>query len=239
MKEMIIRQRRLLLNDRDPRHGLTLPIDLFLRSLAQDAGDKAVAVILSGSGSDGSRGVVEVSKAGGTVFCESPDTAQFVGMPLSAIQTGHVDQVMAPDDIAAAIAALRPSDTVESTRQLQDDARGVDAILKLLRDEYAIDFSHYKAGTVTRRIERRLAFNRANDALAALEHRIIPDLVERGKSEEQIRVCVPGCATGQEAYSIAILLHEALIARRRAINVKILATDVHKASLEVASAGLY
>ena len=100
MKEMIIRQRRLLLNDRDPRHGLTLPIDLFLRSLAQDAGDKAVAVILSGSGSDGSRGVVEVSKAGGTVFCESPDTAQFNGMPLSAIQTGHVDQVMAPDDIA-------------------------------------------------------------------------------------------------------------------------------------------
>ena len=273
MKEMIIRQRRLLLNDRDPRHGLTLPIDLFLRSLAQDAGDKAVAVILSGSGSDGSRGVVEVSKAGGTVFCESPDTAQFNGMPLSAIQTGHVDQVMAPDDIAAAIAALRPSDTVESTRQLQDDARGVDAILKLLRDEYAIDFSHYKAGTVTRRIERRLAFNRAididtyvqqlhsdprelsslyedlligvtrffrdNDAFAALEHRIIPDLVERGKSEEQIRVWVPGCATGQEAYSIAILLHERLTARQQRTRVKILATDVHKASLEVASAGVY
>src|SRR6185369_15006533 len=169
----------------------------------------------------------------------SPDTAQFNGMPLSAIQTGHVDQVMAPGDIAAAIAALRPSDTVESTRQLQDDARGVDAILKLLRDEYAIDFSHYKAGTVTRRIERRLALNRSldidmyveqlradarelsslyedlligvtrffrdDDAFEMLEHRVIPDLVDRIDPQDQIRVWVPGCATGQEAYSIAML----------------------------------
>ncbi len=95
-KEMIIRQRRLLLNDRDPRHGLTLPIDLFFRSLAQDAGERSIAVILSGSGSDGSRGVQEISKAGGTVFCESPDTAQFNGMPLSAMRTGTVDQVLPP-----------------------------------------------------------------------------------------------------------------------------------------------
>jgi two-component system CheB/CheR fusion protein len=88
MKEMIIQQRRLLLNDRDPRVGLTLPIDLFLRSLAHAAGQRAVAVILSGSGSDGSRGILDISKAGGTVFCESPDTAQFNGMPLSAMRTG-------------------------------------------------------------------------------------------------------------------------------------------------------
>ena len=86
MKEMIIRERRLLLSDRDPRHGLTLPIDLFFRSLAQDVGERAVAVVLSGSGSDGSRGVQEISSAGGVVFCESPDTAQFNGMPLSAMR---------------------------------------------------------------------------------------------------------------------------------------------------------
>ena len=273
MKEMIIRQRRLLLNDRDPRHGLTLPIDLFLRSLAQDVGEQAVAVILSGSGSDGSRGVLEISKAGGTVFCESPDTAQFNGMPLSAIQTGHVDRVMAPEEIALAVASLRHSGSEQSSDPPSDDVRGVDAILKLLRDEYAIDFSHYKAGTVTRRIERRLAFNRAldidmyveqlrsdprelsslyedlligvtrffrdTDAFEALERRIIPDLVDRAESEDQIRVWVPGCATGQEAYSIAILLHERLKARRQAVRVKILATDVHKASLDVASSGFY
>ena len=274
MKEMIIRQRRLLLNDRDPRHGLTLPIDLFFRSLAQDAGERAVAVILSGSGSDGSRGVQEVSKAGGTVFCESPDTAQFNGMPLSAMRTGTVDQVLPPEEIAAAVTALgRPEEDAPAARPASDGERGVDAILRLLRDEYAIDFSHYKAGTVTRRIERRLAFNRSldidmyveqlrsdprelsslyedlligvtrffrdDDAFSVLEHRIIPELVERTEADQQIRVWVPGCATGQEAYSIAMLLHERLSARQRPVKVKILATDVHKSSLEVASAGLY
>src|SRR6476646_188800 len=163
MKEMIIRQRRLLLNDRDPRLGLTLPIDLFFRSLAQALGPRAVAVILSGSGSDGSRGVQEISKMGGTVFCESPDTAQFNGMPLSALRTGKVDQVLPPQEIALAIAALGHADNAPSATRPTDDDRGVDAILRLLRDEYAIDFSHYKPATVTRRIERRLALNRSLD----------------------------------------------------------------------------
>ena len=274
MKEMIIRQRRLLLNDRDPRHGLTLPIDLFFRSLAQDVGERAVAVILSGSGSDGSRGIQAVSKTGGTVFCESPDTAQFNGMPLSAISTGAVDHVLPPEEIALAVAAVgHPPTEGPHDGPPTDEERGVDAILRLLRDEYGIDFSHYKAGTVTRRIERRLALNRSldidmyveqvrsdprelsslyedlligvtrffrdDDAFEALEHRIIPELVERTDTDEQIRVWVPGCATGQEAYSIAMLLQERLLARRKTLKVKILATDVHKASLEVASAGFY
>ena len=276
VKEMIIRQQRLLLSDKDPRHGLTLPIDLFFRSLAHDRGDKAVAVVLSGSGSDGSRGILEVSRLGGMVFCESPDTAQFNGMPLSAIRTGTVDHVLPPEEIALAVAALgRPpapagssGDGAESSEE-----RGVQAILQLLRDEYAIDFSHYKASTVTRRIERRLALNRSLDvemylaqlrsdprelsslyedlligvtrffrdeeSYEALEYRVIPEIVERTSPDEQIRVWVAGCATGEEPYSIAMLLHERLAERRRPVNVKILATDVHKASLEVASAGVY
>ena len=273
MKEMIIRQRRLLLNDRDPRHGLTLPIDLFFRSLAHDVGDRAVAVILSGSGSDGSRGVQEISKAGGMVLCESPDTAQFNGMPLSALRTGQVDQVLPPEEIALALAELGKRRVKPEPSEPPIEESGVEAILRLLRDEYGIDFSHYKAGTVTRRIERRLALNRSLDidayveqvrsdprelsslyedlligvtrffrdeeAFEALEHRIIPELIDRADPDEHIRVWVPGCATGQEAYSIAMLFHERLAARRRAFKVKILATDVHKASLELASAGLY
>lgn len=274
MKEMIIRQRKLLLNDKDPRVALTLPIDLFFRSLAHDLGDRAVAVVLSGSGSDGSRGVQEVNRAGGIVFCESPDTAQFNGMPLSAMRTGVVEQVLPPEEIAAAIVALGRNGSAQSeAKPSPEDERGVDAILRLLREEYAIDFSHYKASTVVRRIERRLALNRSldidmyveqlrgdprelsslyedlligvtrffrdDDAFATLEQRVIPELLDRIPPEEQIRVWVPGCATGQEAYSIAILLHEALAARRRPINVKLLATDVHKASLEIAGAGLY
>src|SRR6185503_1713673 len=165
MKEMIIRHGKLLLSDKDPRHGLTLPIDLFFRSLAQDLGPRAVAVVLSGSGSDGSRGIQEISKAGGTVFCQSPDSAQFNGMPLSAMRTGHVDHVLPPDEIAVALAALARSGSAAPSRQsaTTDGERGVEAILRLLRDEYAIDFSHYKASTVVRRIERRLALNRSLD----------------------------------------------------------------------------
>jgi two-component system, chemotaxis family, CheB/CheR fusion protein len=278
MKEMIIRDRRLLLSDRDPRHGLALPIDHFFRSLAQDVGERAIAVILSGSGSDGSRGVQEVRRVGGVVFCESTDTAKFNGMPLSAIGTNAVDQVLAPEEIAAAIAAIaHPSVAVPpGPDQAEGDDLGVNAILRLLRDGYGIDFSHYKASTVTRRIERRLALNRSIDldtyveqirgnsrelnslyedlligvtrffrddeTFEALAQRVIPDIIERAKSDapdDQIRVWISGCATGQEAYSIAILFHEQLSARRRPVNLKILATDVHKASLEVASAGIY
>jgi len=270
MKEMIIRGRRLLLSDRDPRHGLTLPIDLFLRSLAHDVGERSVAVILSGSGSDGSRGVPEIGKAGGTVFCESPDTAQFNGMPLSAMRTGKVDHVLPPEEIALALADLGGP---EASGSNTDDEGGVAAILHLLREEYGIDFSHYKAGTVTRRIERRLALNRALDidtyveqlrsdprelsslyedlligvtrffrdeeTFATLEHRIVPELIERTDPGDHVRIWIPGCATGQEAYSIAILLHERMRALQKTVKVKILATDVHQASLDVASAGVY
>ena len=272
MKEMIIRHGKLLLSDKDPRHGLTLPIDLFFRSLAQDMGPRAVAVVLSGSGSDGSRGIQEVSKAGGTVFCQSPDSAQFNGMPLSAMRTGHVAHVMPPEELAGALAALG-HDGTRALMPVASDERGIDAILHLLRDEYAIDFSHYKASTVVRRIERRLGLNRSrdidvyveqlrsdpaelnslyedlligvtrffrdDDAFDVLQHRILPELLERTPPEEQIRVWVPGCATGQEAYSIGMLLHEQLAEGGRAGNLKILATAVHKASLDFAGAGVY
>ena len=276
MKEMTIQNRRLQLKDRDPRHGLALPIDHFFRSLAQDVGERAVAVVLSGSGSDGSRGIQDVSRAGGTVFCETPDTAGFNGMPLNAIATGIVDQVLPPDEIAEAIAAIGRPVLARASGADEEDDEGVGVILQLLRDEYAIDFSHYKASTVTRRIERRLALNstldletyvrrlrtdprelnslyedlligvtrffRDEEAFALLEQQIVPDIIERvakETGEHQIRVWVPGCATGQEAYSIAMILHEQLSARRLPVNLKILATDVHKASLDVASAGVY
>jgi two-component system CheB/CheR fusion protein len=275
MKEMIIRDRRLLLSDRDPRHGLALPIDHFFRSLAQDVGDRAVAVVLSGSGSDGSRGVQEVSRVGGVVFCESPETAKFNGMPMSTIATGAVDDVLPPEEIATRIAELgQAGDGLHVDAEDGDDL-GVTAILRLLRDEYAIDFSHYKTSTVSRRIERRLALNRAldidvyveqlrrdprelnslyedlligvtrffrdDDAFGVLEQKVVPDIVDRAlaREGEPIRVWVPGCATGQEAYSVAMLLHEAIAARGRSAQLKILATDVHRASLEAASAGLY
>jgi two-component system, chemotaxis family, CheB/CheR fusion protein len=271
-KEMTIKQRRLLLSNKEPRQGLALPIDVFFRSLAQDVGERSIAVILSGSGSDGSRGIQDVHRAGGLVFTESSDTAKFTGMPTSALKTGVVDQVLSPEGIAAAISGIgKPSlDEAPSGSVPRSE---VEAILQLLHDDYGIDFSHYKATTVERRIERRLALNhslnldayleqlrsdprelnslyedlligvtrffRDEDAFSVLAERVIAELVERSAPNEQIRIWVPGCATGQEAYSIAMLLFEALTSRDRPVNVKILASDVHKASLNVASAGIY
>src|SRR5215470_8848098 len=98
-KQMIIRDRRLLLSDKERTHGLTLPIDHFFRSLAQDMGPDAVGIILSGTGSDGSRGVREIKRLGGRVFVENPESAKFDGMPLSALATGMVDQSAPAGDI--------------------------------------------------------------------------------------------------------------------------------------------
>src|SRR5262245_569779 len=110
-KEMIIRERRLVLTDKDPTQGLSLPIDQFFRSLAQDQGPQAVAIVLSGSGSDGSRGIVDIKRAGGMVLAESVVSAKFDGMPLSAQATGVVDDARMPRDLARILCGLAPLET--------------------------------------------------------------------------------------------------------------------------------
>ena len=277
MKEMIIRDRRLLLSDKDPRHGLTLPIDIFFRSLAKDVGDHAIAVVLSGSGSDGSRGILEVSKAGGVVFCESVETAKFNGMPGSAIRTGVVDRVLPPEEIADAVAALgrggalaqiagggRRRPRHRRRRDSRPAAHRIRHRLLALQDRHG--HAPHRAAARAQPIARsrglpRSAAQRSARAELALRgsadrrHAVLPR--RRGvrgagaahhSGDRRARPSPtiptirfasgsPGCATGQEAYSIAMLFHEQLTARQRPLNVKILATDVHKASLEVASAG--
>lgn len=278
-KEMIISGGKLLLTDKDPQQDLSLPIDHFFRSLAQDVGSNAIAVVLSGTGSDGSRGIRDVHEAGGLVLVQSEETAKFDGMPRSALDTGIVDAVLSPEQMpqvvsdyikrraAGSTGAAVPSGDGEGTQ-------GVEAIFKLLRDDYGIDFSHYKPNTVGRRIERRLSLNQSVDlddyvhrlrsdarelnslyrdlligvtrffrdreAFDRLENEVLPDLLSRKRAGEEIRIWVAGCATGEEAYSIAILLHERLqLLGRPTNNVKIFATDVHGASLDTASAGVY
>lgn len=274
-KEMIISSGRLLLTDKDPAQGLSLPIDHFFRSLAHDQGPYGVGVVLSGTGSDGSRGIRDIHAAGGLVISQREDTARFDGMPRSARNTGVVDLVLPPEEMAAALlrhagdlAPVAPEGALPST---EDDL--LRRIFKLLRGQYGIDFAHYKPTTVLRRVQRRLSLVDAHDlseylrrlgddpveldalyhdlligvtrffrdveAFAELERSVIPSLLEKGDPEEPIRVWVAGCATGEEAYSLAILLHEALQARRRRTDVKIFATDVHRGSLEIASAGVY
>ena len=270
-KEMIIRERQLVLTDKEP-HAFSLPIDQFFRSLAQDVGDQAVAVVLSGSGSDGSRGIVEVKRAGGVVLAESPATAKFDGMPLSAHATGIVDHVHPPEDIARVLCGLPPMSVTTEEEPLSEDP-AMDAVLRMLRDQFGIDFSLYKTSTVGRRIQRRVdlmqfssladyvkrlhevpgeldllyqdlligvtQFFRDPAAFETLERDILPKLVEAVSPNEEIRVWVAGCATGEEAYSLAMLLWEILTTMHRPVRLKILATDVHQQSLEIAGAGIY
>jgi two-component system CheB/CheR fusion protein len=271
-KEMVIRNQRLILTEKP--HGLSLPIDIFFRSLAQDCRGEAVAVVLSGSGSDGSRGLVDVKRAGGTVLIESPSSAKFDGMPLAAQESGAVDHAASPRDIARILCGLPP---LELPDDIDEDALerepAMDSLLRLLRDSFGIDFSLYKTSTVGRRIQRRVdllriptvqayvdqlredpaelntlyqdlligvtQFFRDPEAFDVLERTVIPQILDDVPPDQELRVWVAGCATGEEAYSLAMLFHEQLAARKRPINMKILATDVHPSSLELASLGIY
>ena len=275
-KEMIISGGRLHLTDKDPKQSFTLPIDHFFRSLAQDFRKHAVAIVLSGTGSDGSRGIQEIHKSGGLVLVEDPTTAKFDGMPLSAQNTGVVDLTMQAEDLAEALVehADDPHKIKLRSKNVSElPLEGIEAVFDLLRRDYTIDFSHYKPTTVGRRIERRLVmlnivdideyvarlredddelnalykdlligvtqFFRDTEPFAMLERQIIPELLERVPPHEEIRVWSAACATGEEPYSLAILLYEALEKANRPINLKIFATDVHRTSLDHAGQGIY
>jgi len=275
-KEMIISGGRLLLSERDRQQELTLPIDVFFRSLAQDCGRRAIAIVLSGSGSDGSRGIRDVHAAGGTVIVQDLDTAQFGGMPRTATETGIVDFILPPQDMPRVLAdrVKRGANGAPRAAQPPRTARSAafTDVYRLLEQEFGLDFTHYKPSTVTRRIERRLRlsdvdgieqyvghlrgerseldvlyrdlligvtrFFRNEEAFEELQRRILPELIANVAPAKPIRVWVAGCATGEEAYSIAILLHE-LTSHLPGRTFKIFATDVHRGSLELAARGFF
>ncbi len=276
-KDMIIADGKLLLSDKEPNAGLTLPIDIFFRSLAQDLGPRAIGVVLSGTGSDGSRGVLAIHEAGGLVLAQEFPTAKFDGMPRSAVETGVVELVLPPERMPAAILSYveNPGGS-EMAEFLPADPsllKGFDAVFQLLRDSYDIDFSHYKRGTVARRVQRRLLmlhitdldeyverlrsdsnelnllykdlligvtrFFRDPEAFRRIEQEVLPALLVKIRPDHEFRVWVAGCATGEEAYSLAILIREEIDRMSARVNVKVFATDVHRASLDVASAGVY
>ena len=155
-KEMAISCGKLLLTDKDPSQGLTLPIDIFFRSLANELGSQSIGIILSGTGSDGSRGIREISEAGGLVLAQSEETAKFDGMPKSAVETGVVDLCLSPEEMGPALAeyAVHPvrSELLAQKRLPPIDETSMAKLLRLLRDAYGIDFSHYKQSTVHRRL---------------------------------------------------------------------------------------
>lgn len=158
---------RLMLSDQDrDSRGINLPIDIFLRSLAEDQGAKAIAIILSGTGSDGSSGLRAIKEELGMVMAQTEESAAFDGMPRSAIATGLVDFILSPDDMPKQLLSYLKhpyTSKNESTDSLLSDEDGLTRIFALLRDRNGIDFTYYKPSTIVRRIERRMAVNQLHD----------------------------------------------------------------------------
>ena len=160
-KEMIISRGRLLLSDRGADQELSTPIDVFFRSLAQDCEAQAIAIVLSGGGSDGSRGICDVHDAGGLVLVQDPETAQFDGMPRMASDAGVADAVLPPHEMPRFLLAQAGTSSSQRVETARTGEQGMGAVYRMLEREFGIDFTHYKPSTVTRRIERRLQLSRA------------------------------------------------------------------------------
>lgn len=271
---------RLRLQPR-PGTGLSLPIDGFFESMAKELGSRAIGVVLSGTGSDGTKGALALDAAEAWVLAQDPRSARFDGMPASVIAAGVVDRVLEPAGLAEAVAQLvqpgqggRPRHREHGTTLLDPGADlqlAVQTISRLTR----IDFQHYKPGTLLRRLERRLqpsdeqsllrycrrlehdpgevealrgdllipvtAFFRDPEAFASLKDRVLRPLVQgrRGRMREPLRVWISATATGEEAYTVAMLLESVLEAEGVEAGYKVFATDVEPAFLARASAGRY
>lgn len=257
--------------------SISYPINEFFDSLAQNWGERTIAILLSGTGRDGTEGIQEISLAGGVALVQSPETAQFTSMPSSAIPSGLVDEILSPEDLAQTVYELiRFSDNFPES--LPEEASLIDPeqlqqILDILAEREEIDFSHYKINTLSRRIHHRCALTRCSnlenyirllnsteeeqkllrqdlligatrffrdpEAWSLLEIEVLPRLIDELEPQQQFRVWVSACATGEEAYSMAILIDEAIHRANKSVQVKIFATDLDANALEIAAQGTY
>ena len=277
-KTLFIRQGELVLAARDPDAGVYFPIDQFFESLAKDQQHMAIGIVLSGTGSDGSRGIKTLKEAGALVIAQEPSRAKFDGMPKSAIATGIPDFVINAEEIGDVLSAYisSPATTKDSAkiRHLLASNEGVmDQVFSLLKSNNGIDFTNYKPSTLARRIERRMSirhvdsvktyyelllaepyelkvfgkdlligvtrFFRDEAAFRSLRETVIPDVVRKSIEDIPIRAWVAGCASGEEAYSLAMLFSEELAKQKLVRKVKIFATDVDPDAIQHAGAGIY
>jgi two-component system CheB/CheR fusion protein len=252
-----------------------LPIDQFFRSLAEDCGELAIGIALSGTGSDGTLGVRAIKEAGGTVMVQDEGSAKFSGMPDSAGATGLADYVLPPAEMARKLLLFirHPLVAQAKSAEFKIGETTMHKIVSLIHGQTDIDFTGYKQSTVVRRIQRRIGiaqianpedyleflqqspqevvalgrdllinvtrFFRDGEVFAVLRDEVLPAILKRAAARKALRIWVPGCATGEEAYSIAMLVQELVTARREKWDVKIFATDLDKISIEHAGRGLY
>ncbi len=258
--------------------GVRMPIDFFFRSLAEDRQERAICILFSGAGSDGTLGVRSVRGAGGLSIAQDPQTAQFSDMPRNAVVTGMVDFVLSPDRMPEVLMNYLRHPYIRSAEQAhllvaEGKPRELHDILALLLAQKGHDFRSYKQSTILRRIERRMGLHHISDmtryydmvrqdadelkqlfkdllinvtsffrdaeAFEELRLKAIAPLLKVRDNDEPLRVWVTGCSSGEEAYSIAILLTEELGAGGKNCQVQLYATDADEEALEFARQGLY
>jgi two-component system CheB/CheR fusion protein len=251
------------------------PVDILFRSLAEEYGHRAVAVVLSGADSDGAQGIEEIKAAGGITLAQEPASAKFDSMPKSAIATGCVDLVLTPKELGKEMVRIGRHPYLSSpvSEEPAQEEDGLKRIFRLLRGGTGTDFSRYKRSTVQRRLARRMAlrevggladyaellgqdpgevealaqdflirvtgFFRDPETFEGLSETIFPALFENRSLKDPLRIWVPGCASGEEVYSIAIVLLEYLGELASANRVQIFGTDLSDVAIEKARAGFY
>ncbi|MGB7417174.1 MAG: chemotaxis protein CheB, partial [Thermosynechococcaceae cyanobacterium] len=280
--EMTVVDGHLRLVERDPTQRLFMPIDTFLRSLANTYQNRAIGVILSGLDGDGAQGIREIKGAGGITFAQSGATAQYSDMPSSAVATGQIDFILSPAEIATELAdisrhpylsaqnaALEPEDTSE----ISSAEEALSTIFSLLQTATGVNFKYYKQTTFERRLRRRMAlhklqsleeygrylaenanevqalyqdvlisvtrFFRDSDVFSELQETVFPALLQDKTVESSIRIWVPGCATGEECYSLAICLLTFLAKQPVKPSIQIFGTDINDVVIDKARTGLY
>lgn len=259
-----------------PLEGLNLPIDMFLRSLAEAKGRRTVGIILSGTGSDGSQGIKALKGCGGLTIAQQENTAQFDGMPHSAIKTGMIDLVLPPEEMGDAIAHFTRHPFSQQPwigeEQLKKQMDLIGKILAIVQSRTGVDFNFYKETTIFRRLERRLTINqiskvedyltmlqengkeadalyqdlligvtnffRDQPAFDFIQNNIIPEIFKNA-TDNQLRVWSVGCSTGDEPYSLAMLLADYRDQQQLATEIKVFATDIDASALAKASDGIY
>ena len=271
-KFMTIKDNRLYLTDKSKMKGPHLTINTFFNSLAEYNGKKAIGVILSGLGSDGTEGIKAIKEAGGMIIARNPERTEFSSMPAHAIATGMVDFILEPAFMPEAIESyVAHNDSIQEDKE--KDEHAIALIVDYMREKLPFDFSDYKLSTILRRTKRKAAalnvysldkylevlkedqeevtalakeflisvtaFFRDPDAFEVIRTKIFPQILENLPPHEEIKIWVAGCATGEEAYSLAMLLKELLVGKHKDTVVKIFATDIDSEALIFAGKGIY
>lgn len=274
-KFMIVENSRLILSDKKDQPRPHMTIDYFFSSLAKERGSKAIGIILSGTGDDGSKGIEAIKKSGGIVLVQDPVTANFKGMPQAGIATGCADRILSPEAMPQVIEDYVKDGVLELLTDqpaAQISEEELAQLLTLIKGNLPMDFTDYKRPTIIRRIKRRMvalnfskiatyhdflkgnpgeiallandflisvtSFFRDPEAFKIIEETVIPDIIKKNQTQV-LKIWVAGCATGEEAYSLAMLIKEYLNKHPKNIEVKIFASDISKAALDTASKGVY